>query len=55
VWAVAAPVTQGDRVVAALSIAGPVYRLNARARVRLIVSTRQAAADITARLSAVRI
>ena len=52
IWAVAAPVVEGDATIAALSVAGPAYRLTGRQRSRIVSLTRAAAADISAQLSA---
>jgi len=50
IWAAAAPVIEGTRLVAALSVAGPAFRLTGRRRSRIIALTRRAADDISAQL-----
>ena len=52
IWAAAAPVFEGQRLVAALSVAGPAYRLPPRTRAKVITQTRRSAAEISALLSA---
>jgi DNA-binding IclR family transcriptional regulator len=51
IWAAAAPIFDNGRLVAALSVAGPAYRLPARARPRIIALTRKAAEQVSARLN----
>ena len=53
VWATAAPVVEGTRLVAALSVAGPAFRLTERQRTRIIALTRRAADEISEQLAAI--
>ncbi|MBC7781554.1 MAG: IclR family transcriptional regulator [Proteobacteria bacterium] len=50
IWAAAAPVTEGTRLAAALSVAGPAFRLSARQRSRIIALTRRAADEVSEQL-----
>jgi DNA-binding IclR family transcriptional regulator len=53
IWAAAAPVVEGTRLAAALSVAGPAFRLTERQRTRIIALTRRAAEDISEQLVAI--
>jgi DNA-binding IclR family transcriptional regulator len=53
VWAAAAPVVEGTRLAAALSVAGPAFRLTERQRTRIIALTRRAADEISEQLVAI--
>lgn len=53
IWAAAAPVVEGTRLAAALSVAGPAFRLTERQRTRIIALTRRAADDISQKLAAI--
>ncbi|MCA4904896.1 MAG: hypothetical protein INH10_19860, partial [Rhodocyclaceae bacterium] len=53
IWAAAAPVAEGTRLAAALSVAGPAFRLTERQRTRIIALTRRAADDISQKLAAI--
>ena len=50
IWAAAAPVIEGNRLAAAVSVAGPAYRLTARQRSRIIALTRRAGEEISEQL-----
>jgi DNA-binding IclR family transcriptional regulator len=50
-WAVAVPVSQSGKVVLALSVAGPAFRIGKQARVRVEKDARQTAARISSLLS----
>lgn len=50
VWACAAPIVQDGRVVAALSVAGPAFRIDRRRRISFEGTVRIAAAQISARI-----
>ena len=52
IWAAAAPVLEGARLAAAVSVAGPAYRLTARQRSKIITLTRRAGEEISAQLVA---
>lgn len=47
VWAVAAPLWRGSRILAALSVAGPSFRLRGATRARATRLTREAALEIS--------
>jgi len=51
VWAVAAPIWRGAGVTAALSVAGPAYRLRIRARTRATRLTRDAALEVSSAIA----
>jgi DNA-binding IclR family transcriptional regulator len=51
-WAVAVPISQSGKVVLALSVAGPAFRIGKQARVKVEKDTRETAARISALLSA---
>lgn len=51
-WGIAAPVRQAGHVIATLSVAGPVDRLDAARRKQAISLCREAAGDLTAALAA---
>ncbi|MBY0436658.1 MAG: IclR family transcriptional regulator [Burkholderiales bacterium] len=53
IWAAAAPVVEGTRLAAALSVAGPAFRLTERQRSRIIALTRRAADEISEQLVAI--
>lgn len=55
VWAVAAPVWRGEQLAAALSVAGPAFRLRGTARTRAAALTREAALDISSAIARARI
>jgi DNA-binding IclR family transcriptional regulator len=52
IWAAAAPVVEGTRLAAALSVCGPAFRLTDRQRSRIIALTRRAAEEISEQLVA---
>jgi DNA-binding IclR family transcriptional regulator len=51
IWGVAAAVKRESDVVAALGVAGPIYRIDASRRARICEATRHAAAQISAALA----
>ena len=53
IWAAAAPGVEGSRLAAALSVAGPAFRLTERQRTRIIALTRRAADEISERLATI--
>jgi DNA-binding IclR family transcriptional regulator len=53
IWASAAPVVEGTRLAAALSVAGPAFRLTERQRTRIIALLRRAAEEISEQLVAI--
>lgn len=53
IWAAAAPVVEGTRLAAALSVAGPAFRLTERQRSRIVALTRRAADEISEQLVAI--
>lgn len=53
IWAAAAPVVEGTRLAAALSVAGPAFRLTERQRTRIIALLRRAAEEISEQLVAI--
>lgn len=52
IWGVAAPVVNAGVVVAAVSVAGPLYRLDERRRRHVVDATRRAAEEISAAIDA---
>lgn len=51
IWAAAAPVIEGARLAAALSVAGPSFRLSVRQRARIVALVRRTAEEISEQIA----